>query len=155
MTTRLFLFGIVLVSVALQIMAATRVLATAPKAVELGAGPVRVALATPKGVPPPGDHAGGRPIHVIVDGLRVRQQPGVLYRLYLNLPEGAKPSSEYYIGMLNFFDAAGTGDRPRVFTISAGKRTLLADENTITIVPRGKPARNAKPVIERIELVAE
>ena len=151
--TRLPILGIALVSAALPVMAATRVLATASRPVELGAGPTRVALVVPKGANLRA--AAGRNVYVILQGLQTKLQPGVLYRLYLNLPEGAKPDAAHYIGMINFYDAAGTGQHEHPFEVTE-KRALLDDEaNTITIVPRGKPVKGSKTMIQRIELIAE
>ena len=112
-------------------------------------------------------------LYVVLRGLRANAQPGVLYHLYLNLPEGAKPKTaeEHYIGAINFFDAESHGEHeapsrkgavPKFasFEISDLAKRLkaqggLAGETSVSIVPAGEPAKDAKPLIGQVSLVRQ
>lgn len=131
--------------------------------VELGSGPVRVALGD-LDLASRLDSPGSRRLSLILRGLRTSQQPGILYHLYLNLPAGAAPASDdpRYVGSINFYAArAGNSDPDRVFysfDITEAARTLrarnlLRGPLTVTVYPSGNP--EAKPVISRIELIEE
>ncbi len=111
----------------------------------------------------------GRHIYLVVRDLRVVGQPGVLFRLYLDLPSDAKPirTDPHYVGALNFYSAAEPGrfdapgekdpmfvsyDITRVLrNLRAQKR--LSDQTTLTIIPSGTPAIGSDPSIGRIEIV--
>ena len=113
--------------------------------------------------------APGHRLYLIFKDLRVQEQPGILYRLYLDLPAGAKPARDdpHYVGVLNFFNAQVSGDiRPpdtgsSIFfsrDITALLRTLqsrklLSGETTITIISSGTPAAESNTRIGRIEIV--
>jgi len=153
------------------------VLAVIEGPVMLGRGPIRVALKPPasagtaaralrariKTLPP------DRHIYMVVRDLRVNEQPGVLYRLYLDLPPDEKPgrSNPHYAGTLNFYNATETSDaanvkNPKIFSydITAMIRNLqaqnlLSDETTVTVIPSGTPAPDSSPSIGRIEIVEQ
>jgi hypothetical protein len=151
---------------------APETLATSRSAGEivLGDKPVRVVLD-----PPPtaagtsvasrlGETARDRRVYLVVSGLRAREQPGVLYHVYLDPPSGT--DDRQYVGTINFFNAvtlpgaAGSAPSPTFsFDITDQVRALqlrqrLADPLAVTVVPSGAPARNAQAVIGEIALVA-
>lgn len=153
------------------------VIATAEGPHSLGAGALRVPLkyaasATSSGGAALGARVGslgrGRRIRLVVKGLRAREQPGVVYHLYLDLPEGARPARDdpHYVGTLNFYDASGFGpedSRSKVFrsfdvtevVMNLRARELLAEQTTVTILPSGVPKSSSKPEIESLELVEQ
>ena len=112
--------------------------------------------------------APGRRIYLVVRDLRVTEQPGVLYRVYLDLPPDAKPgrTDPHYAGTLNFFNAAEPGATiakdPMFFsyditTLLRNLRAhrLLFDQTTVTIIPSGTPALSSEPSVGRIEIVEQ
>jgi hypothetical protein len=117
-----------------------------------------------------GTLAQGRHIYLVVRDLRVVGQPGVLFRLYLDLPSAAKPirTDPHYIGALNFYNAAEPGrfdateknpmfvsyDITRVLRNLRAQK-LLSDQTTLTIIPSGTPATQSDPRIGRIEIVVQ
>jgi tyrosinase len=145
-----------------------------PGPVELGPRAVRVSLkpvAGAKEMLTARALASAHALRLNVRNLRANVLPGVLYDLYLNLPATARPeaSQANFIGAITFFDAvpmnhdrrdrqAGAMDMEEgpSFTFDVTrlvKRLKVADRFDITIVPHGKPAAEAKPVIGDIELV--
>jgi len=118
-----------------------------------------------------GTLARGRHIYLVVRDLQVVGQPGVLFRLYLDLPSGAKPirTDPHYVGALNFYNAAEAGrfDTPNEknpmfvsYDITRVLRNLraqklLTDQTTLTIIPSGTPAIQSDPRIGRIEIVEQ
>jgi len=118
-----------------------------------------------------GTLARGRRIYLVVRDLQVVGQPGVLFRLYLDLPSGAKPirTDPHYVGSLNFYNAAEAGrfDTPNEknpmfvsYDITRVLRNLraqklLTDQTTLTIIPSGTPAIQSDPRIGRIEIVEQ
>jgi hypothetical protein len=115
--------------------------------------------------------ARGRHIYLVVRDLRVVGQPGVLFRLYLDLPPDAKPirADPHYVGALNFYNAAEAGrfdapneknpmfisyDITRVLR-SLRAQKLLSDQTTVTIIPTGTPVIGSDPRIGRIEMVEQ
>lgn len=118
-----------------------------------------------------GTLARGRHIYLVVRDLQVVGQPGVLFRLYVDLPSAAKPgrSAPHYIGALNFYNAAQPGrfdtpdeknpmfvsyDITRVLRNLRAQK-LLSDQTTLTIIPSGTPAAQSAPRIGRIEIVEQ
>jgi hypothetical protein len=118
-----------------------------------------------------GTLARGRHIYLVVRDLRVVGQPGVLFRLYLDLASDAKPvrTDPHYIGSLNFYNAAEAGrfdvpnekspmfvsyDITRVLRNLRAQK-LLSDQTTLTIIPSGTPAIQSDPRIGRIEIVEQ
>jgi tyrosinase len=118
----------------------------------------------------------GRRLYLLVRDLRTDEQPGVLYHVYLELPEKAAPeqSEAHHVGVLNFFhahpagngghahgDAAGSkSDRFYRFDITDLAKTLqskgsLSERPTVTIAPAGRPAAEAKPLVGEITLIEE
>src|SRR5438045_7375332 len=117
-----------------------------------------------------GTLARGRHIYLVVRDLRVVGQPGVLFRLYIDLPPEAKPirTDPHYVGALNFYNSAEPGrfdaneknpmfvsfDITRVLRNLRAQK-LLSDQTTLTIIPSGTPATQSDPRIGRIEIVEQ
>jgi len=148
-------------------------LATVSQPVALGAGPVSVKL-----VPPASGKTlsariatvgPDRKVYLVAKGLGTDEPPETIYQIYLGLPPGVAPTPDamYYVGSLNFFNAASRGAQtakpdPRFlsFDVTRLLRTLqsrnsLGDNTTVTIVPANKPRESAKPVIGEIALVEQ
>ena len=118
-----------------------------------------------------GTLARGRHIYLVVRDLQVVGQPGILFRLYIDLPSEAKPirTDPHYIGGLNFYNAAEPGrfDAPNEknpmfvsYDITRVLRNLraqklLSDQTTLTIIASGTPATQSDPRIGRIEIVEQ
>ena len=142
--------------------------------IALGDQPVRVALrdgkveSAPAALPkrPP-----GKTLSLVLKGLSAAQQPGVIYHLYLGLPAGAVPAQDdpRHVGTINFFNAvplpgverSGDAASP-AYSIEVTdlidtlqRRNLLGQPLSVTIVPAGTPASDAKPMVGEIALVAE
>ncbi len=109
-------------------------------------------------------------IYLVLRDLRAAEQPGVLYRLYLNLPPDSQPEKDdpHYVGSLNFYSAVPPesnssgpeGGLFRSYDLTTLLRNLqqrepLGDRTTITIIPSRVPATNAKASIGRIEIVEQ
>ena len=155
----------------------SRIIAFVDGPVSLGSGSVRVtfkpvAEAETERKPPAQIEARtqGRHTYLVVRDLRVVGQPGVLFRLYLDLPPEAKPirTDPHYVGALNFYNAAEPGrfdanekspmfvsyDITRVLRNLRAQK-LLSDQTTLTIIPSGTPATQSEPRIGRIEIVEQ
>jgi len=118
-----------------------------------------------------GTLARGRHIYLVVRDLQVVEQPGILFRLYLDLPSDAKPirTDPHFIGTLNFYNAAEAGrfdvpnekspmfvsyDITRVLRNLRAQR-LLTDQTSLTIIPSGTTTTQSNPRIGRIEIVEQ
>lgn len=155
------------------VAAEPEILATsASRPVALGAGRLAVTLTAPAGkalsarVATAGE---GRKVYLVAKGLGTDEPPETIYQLYLGLPQGTVPSPDgpYYVGALNFFNAARGGAEagrsdPRFLSFdvtrllrSLQSQNALGDNATVTIVPAGKPRADARPVIDAISLVAQ
>jgi tyrosinase len=116
----------------------------------------------------------GHRLFLVIKDLRADVQPGVLYDIYLNLPD--KPTKEmlkaHHVGVVNFFHAghgAGHAEHKAAakkaerfvrfditkLTKTLHDRNLLEEKPALTIIPAGKPAADAKPVIGAISLVEQ
>jgi hypothetical protein len=146
-----------------------RVMAATPAAVTLGAEGARAELVAAdsgwktalKLEGERGDAAGR--ISLVLSDLRTDLQPGVVYDVLLDL-RGGDVGGGQTVGTLNFFGVrpgrpAGSKD-PRFVSLDVTETALglakagkLADKPRISIVPVGKPAAEAHPVVGRIELV--
>jgi tyrosinase len=140
--------------------------------VTLGSGPVRVQL---KGEERTNllQHFGAlkaeEQIFVVLRDLSADSQPGVLYHVYLNVPEGGKPElpQDRYIGAVNFFGSmheghdGGPTTRFVSFEISRVLAKLKAGgmsaetATSVTIVPSGEPSAEAKPIIGQIAILKQ
>jgi hypothetical protein len=154
-----------------------KVIAAAAGPIFLSEGLVRVPLVLPSvseeislaeriGALEPEQH-----IYVVVRGARAASQPGVLFQLYFDVPEGMKPGpgkdDPRYVGTLNFYDAVardGSGtqasDQSRSFSFDVtavlrrlqAQRLLSAHPN-VAIAPSGNPTVGSNPRVGRIELI--
>jgi tyrosinase len=158
----------------------TKVLASAGNparaaAASLGAGPVRIELANSSAatgnsllanVPEIGPETR---IHLVISQLQTAIQPGVLYSVYLALPEGQSgaEAEPHIVGSLNFFHAGNHGehaehggeDRALSYDVTDLVHSLentgrIGANPSVTIVPSGKPEEDATPVIGHIALIA-
>lgn len=109
---------------------------------------------------------GNRRLYLVLRHLRADLQPGVLYHVYLDLPEDVEPTDEeaHHVGTINFFDAAAHGDHQAAapqpekfysFDITAKAKELqergqLTANPAVTIVPVGSPVSEAKPAVGEI-----
>jgi tyrosinase len=145
-----------------------RVLAAA-RPVVLGSAPTRVALA-----PIVTDETlasrtvllrQGRRLYLLIRGLRVDADPGVIYNVYLDLPARAKPvaNDRRHIGIINFYGVPPGSSPDRVFfsfDITEAVRTLrsrksLPDTTTVTFYPGGQAASGASVTVARLEITEE
>jgi hypothetical protein len=107
-------------------------------------------------------------VYVVLNNIQVRQEPGVVYAVYLNVPQGSKPAPDDpgYVGTLNFFgvhgEHAGAGhDGVRVaFLATDVLKTLQqqgrsAPQPTVTLVPQGDIVPGVEPKIGSISLVSQ
>lgn len=146
-------------------------------AVRLGAGPAR-ALLQPAAPAPQGfgervaalNQNGGR-LHLVLRDLMAAAQPGVLYAVYLNLPEAPTEAEleTSRVGYIHFFSsvahAADDGVPPTegrfyafdVTDVAAGLGAAgaLGDEGSVTIIPQGAPLGAAESMVGEILLVEE
>lgn len=141
-----------------------RTLASTKQAIRLAKGPVMTVL-VPSGareLSVPSAVSKGQRVRLLLSGLAVQQQPGVVYHVYLNLPANPTPSDEdrHRVGTLNFFNAVNVKpDDPRAtrsFDLTDVVRRLQlapAAELNLTIRPAGEPAANA--VIARASIVSQ
>ncbi|HEY5377987.1 MAG TPA: tyrosinase family protein [Pseudolabrys sp.] len=152
--------------------------AIAANALSLGDGPVRTSLALPS--PPLGGArtmqfaapAGSRNLYLVLTDIMLNAEPGdVVYNVYVDLPEGANPTPNdpHYVGTVNFFHIMTGHDMTAVpgtlahhstvaFNVTEAVRKLqsvngLSQQATVTLLPSGKPAADAKPVVGRVELL--
>ncbi len=108
---------------------------------------------------------------LVLKDLHADMQPGVLYNVYLELPEGATgdKAKPHLVGQINFFHAVAHGDHghkaeptgPEKFysfditklaqTLHA--KDLLHEHVMVTIGPAGQPADKANPVIGEISII--
>lgn len=157
---------------------------TAASGVALGAKPVRVQL-EPAAPAVPAQNSESLPLIRAVSALQPDQrlllvlsklstqgQPAVLYHVYLELPEKENPKGgDYHVGTISFFDAEhldhGSGgahvmpeDKFYSFDVTdllgrLGKNKTLSEKPSVTLVPMGEAAGDAKPVVGRIELLQQ
>jgi tyrosinase len=146
--------------------------ATRTTPVPLGPGPVKMTMAAPPGpqaaVPLPTRVEKMSPNHrlyLVLRNLMTTGQPGVPYDLYLQVANGAA-TDDLYVGTINFFEFehmhAGTPPADRFYSFDItdlAKRLQKAKKLTatpeLTIVPGGKPAADAKPVIGEVSIVEQ
>lgn len=112
--------------------------------------------------------AGGK-LHLVLVGPATDAPPGVLYAVYLDLPADAtlEQKRRHAVGSINFFNFIGpeseedkrSPDRRAVSldVTEAAKRLQLEgklrDKPVVTIVPAGKPAADANPIVAEIRLI--
>jgi len=161
--------------------AATTVAKSQAGPIALGAAPVRVnvqAAASPTAAAPGAASLGARlsalpenrRLYLVISNIKADAPPETVYRVYVDLPEGTPPSdpiNSNYVGSFNFFDAVPHGDdhsqhgsKPVSFDVTnvvanLDARGLLKADHTVTIVPSGEPAADAKPVVGDISFVEQ
>jgi hypothetical protein len=110
-----------------------------------------------------------RKVYLVLTGLRAAEQPGTLFHLYLDLPEGVtpKPRNAWHVGSINFYNAVPGADAPKdkpaptvAIDITDRLRNLhssqkLTPATTLTIMPTRLPEVGSKPVIENIAIVVK
>lgn len=148
---------------------------TRTEPIELGAEPVRVALA------PAADEPAAAPslaegmralarsgrVYLVLEDVHAAEQPGIIYSVHLNLPPDAEPmpEDETFVGALNFFNAVPHEDhgRPSIdvsFDVTALVRDLqergrLGEQPEVTLAPLGAPAEGSQPVVGSVRLVLQ
>ncbi len=144
--------------------------------ISLTAGAVRATLAPPPAeldeqpAPPLGDQVRAledKRLYLVARGLATDAQPGVLYHVYLGLPDGTNPAAggEHLVGTLNFFGFGAHGDDMShdayySFDVTDLAKQLEADGRlggspSLTIAPVGTPASEAQPVVGEVTLVEQ
>lgn len=105
--------------------------------------------------------------YLVFRNLSTAEQPGEIYHVYINLPEGKTPTrADTPVGVINFYNFGPEWqgkDRPDVyfsFDVTQLLRNLvdekrLAEPLMITIVPAERPAKNVTPTVGQIELVEQ
>lgn len=137
---------------------------------DLGTGPTRVVLQTAGALPE--SVATTRRTYLIVRDMRADAAPGVVYNVYLDLPENAAPASRppHLAGTINFFGGVpheghemgttGSGGRFVSFDVTEvirdlRARQLLRPQPSITIIPAGGAATNARATVGEIALAEQ
>ena len=138
--------------------------------VQLGTRPVRLPLRDGGGAAAFAEEIPeGLRTYVKIEDFAAQAQPGVVYNVYLGLPEGADPaeSDRHLVGTINFFGAVPHGDEGHgaghgegmperfvSFDVTEVARRLGDDAApSVTIAPVGQPAAEARPVLGRVALV--
>ena len=94
--------------------------------------------------------------------LQTLKQPGIVYHVYVNLPEGTKPDTAVQpVGILNFYNAGTTEPRKDLFfsfDVTDILKKLIAEKQlseplTITIIPPERPEEDVVPTVGQIDLV--
>ncbi len=112
-------------------------------------------------------------VYLLVKNLSAKMQPGVLYHLYLDLPQGVKDekATPHFVGTVNFFDSVPHGDVHENMAKKSPERfyqfditdlakaleakNLLTASPTLTISPTGQPNEKASPVIGEISIIEQ
>src|ERR1041385_3129867 len=150
------------------------VLAASSQPVELTATPGRVKLTSGTGDKNTGldqmleSLPASRNIYLVITGLHAVKEPGTLFHLYVDLPEGVtpKPDSAWHIGSINFYNAVPVPDAPKdkpelpvSIDITGILRNLhysqkLTPDTTVTIMPTRPREAGAEPMIGHIAITA-
>lgn len=151
------------VVISTQVNAAVQV-AQAEKIV-LGPQPTRVMLRPAEGVDLTARlaKAADRRFTLVLRGLAADRQPGAVYSVFLNLPEGTKPSADDpgFVGTLSFFGMSkptdGTSQRAISYEVSQAITRLQSANRLdgslfVTIAPGRPPAADSQPTIEAVSL---
>jgi tyrosinase len=146
--------------------------------VPLGTRATRVSLRPAAGSPPPSGSPLGarvaalpesRRLYLVIKNLYAENPVQAIYRVYLDLPEGAAvsdPLNSHYVGSINFFDSAGHEQhgmhaaKPYSFDITEvaanlAAMNLLKADHTVTLVPSGEPSDDAKAVVGDISIIEQ
>lgn len=106
----------------------------------------------------------GSRFHLVMKGIRVHQDPGVIYAVHLSVCGKKIRKEPKLVGYLNFYSFSGTPDgKPgnNVFfswdvtdaLLSARISTL--DHLQVSLTPSGTPTTSSKVTIGRVELTAQ
>jgi len=110
----------------------------------------------------------GRKLVLVVGDQRTNVPPGVIYRLYLDLPVDVAPDAReaFLVGRLNFFNATTADDPLKApkserfvsFDVTPVTKALsaqgrLKSESTVTIIPDATPTQGSRPIIGQIKLI--
>jgi hypothetical protein len=110
----------------------------------------------------------GRKLVLVVGDQRTNVPPGVIYRLYLDLPQDVAPEGReaFLVGRLNFFNATTADDPLKApkserfvsFDVTPVTKTLsaqgkLKSKSTVTFIPDATPAKGSRPIIGEIKLI--
>lgn len=139
--------------------------------VELGVRPVRSELSLDPRRPATAlDPTGERRTHLIIKDLHTWTQPEVLYHVYL-APRGGGIGPAQYVGSIHFFDAEfhdhgdaaldeALGENFYSFDVTALLQRIAASRSAqpgtrleVTLVPGGRPAHAAKPLVGAMRMV--
>jgi tyrosinase len=101
--------------------------------------------------------------YLVVRNLQIKAQPGVIYSLYLNVPDGASAAvrQAHKAGDLNFFQAMPgmEMDGPTRFVsyditglVKRLGASVVSGATTLTVTPSGEPAAGSEPVIGSISI---
>jgi tyrosinase len=134
-------------------------------AISLAPRPVRIPLAKAQraaAAATPRTTGGPATYFVVVQGLQADTQPGVLYNLYLNLPDAASDatSASHLIGSINFFGAMSHAMRNRFvsFDITPLVQRLgtaaVSGDLHVTVAPAGTPQGEAQPTLASLRIVS-
>jgi tyrosinase len=140
-------------------------------AISLAARPVRVPLSKAQrtGAATPQAATGPATYYVVIEGLKADTQPGVLYNLYLNLPDAAPEtaSATHLIGSINFFGvmsrnmggvAHAMTNRFVSFDITPLVQRLgaaaVGGDLHVTVAPAGTPQAEAQPTLASLKIVS-
>ena len=118
--------------------------------------------------------ADGQRTYLILKDLHTWKQPEVLYHVYLTPGNGgAPPGRDAYVGAINFFDAEfhdhgnpkmdeALGENFYSFDVTGILRDIARrgtrnarDALRVTLVPGGRPATGAKPMVATFELARQ
>lgn len=112
-------------------------------------------------------------LYLVVRDLQAVSQPGTLFHIYLDLPDGVapKPNDPRHIGTVNFYnaireargpEATGAGSRgvDESYDITdvvkrLTARRMLADRPSVTIIATNPPEKASEPSIGLIEVVEQ
>lgn len=94
---------------------------------------------------------------LILAGLSAATQPGITYRVYFGLPDGAAPDETHMVGTLNFYSAVQLdGAKPKPEPFQEFDVTALAADSAnlaVILVPEGHTENGSAPVIKNITIV--
>ena len=110
-------------------------------------------------------------IFLVLRNLHADAHPGVLFHVFLDVPANTLPRQalEHRVGIINFFDAvrhgeqfAGEQQSTKFVSFDITElahnlhdKKLLSEKPVVTIVPFGKPAADARPVIGEVSIVEQ
>ncbi|SDT03337.1 tyrosinase [Pseudomonas asplenii] len=148
-------------------------------AITLGGKPITVALSV-GGAPAPAANAGKSAAHTFsaqvkalpavqeyalsFEAIAASSAPGNAYNVYLGLPEGKAPTSEYLVGTISMFGVGAHkahhgSSKSASFLVGEQLQVLLKagevkEAPSVTLVPVGEPAPGSAPTIGNISLSA-